>query len=545
LIWVSLSGLLSGLAYPGKPWNQFAFFAWFSLVPLLIVLIKTHSFKQSLLYIIVYFEIFTLIVGWWISLISPWGFIGTLATQLTITAIPPFFLFLYLNREMGWFYALISFPFILCGWEWAAQKIEFSWGNIVFGNTQANYIYFNQIADITGVWGISFWLFLLNTIITMIILHSFKTKSSRKILFSSLLSVSGLLLIFCIPLGYSYYCLSNQDRYLKNDNAVNVSIIQPCIDPNKKWENRAETTLKTAVEMTDSFLFNSKDQTDLIVWPEAVIAYYLYNTPEIRDYIFSYIHKWNLPLLTGVLDVISIYPSSSYTKKTETIPPKYLSYYNAVTMISPQLVYAYEIQKINLKEVKFYYKQTLIPFFEYIPYIKILGFLSELMIEQGSKIQYSKGRSPEIFAFAAQNLKTYHVGSILCSDQFYPSLSAEIVNLNTDFMVLQANEGWFGYSQGTYQLSAITRLRAIEARRSFVRSSMTGLSFFIDPLGRIYGELPWWKPGWITSPVAIGHYSSFYCSHIDYLPKTCLVIVLILLGTVTLKKYIITKSYSL
>ena len=88
-------------------------------------------------------------------------------------------------------------------------------------------------------------------------------------------------------------------------------------------------------------------------------------------------------------------------------------------------------------------------------------------------------------------------------------------------LALITNEGWFSKTHGEYQMAAFTRLRAIETRRSIARAANTGVTGFIDPLGRIYDQAPWWSEQTVIGNVRLSNEMSWYVRYTDYLPKAC------------------------
>jgi apolipoprotein N-acyltransferase len=69
------------------------------------------------------------------------------------------------------------------------------------------------------------------------------------------------------------------------------------------------------------------------------------------------------------------------------------------------------------------------------------------------------------------------------------------VETGANVLVNLTNDAWYGKSSAPYHSMAMTVLRAVETRRSIVRSANTGISGFIDPLGRVEGAsdifVPW------------------------------------------------------
>ena len=112
---------------------------------------------------------------------------------------------------------------------------------------------------------------------------------------------------------------------------------------------------------------------------------------------------------------------------------------------------------------------------------------------------------------------------------------AEFVKNGADFLTIITNDGWFSKSYGPYQHAAFARLRCIETRRWMARSANTGISFFIDKFGRTYGEIPWWTPLTTTENIGLSKELTFYVRHIDWFPKLCLAItIVIIIGTISL-----------
>src|SRR5262249_35468908 len=99
-----------------------------------------------------------------------------------------------------------------------------------------------------------------------------------------------------------------------------------------------------------------------------------------------------------------------------------------------------------------------------------------------------------------------------------------------DFLVNMTNDGWFNGTEEHEQHLAISRFRAIEARRSLVRSVNMGISAVIDGNGRVVA-LP--GPTWgeskkvaaaFAATVPVDSRTSVYAMTGDWLPRGCAVL---------------------
>ncbi len=56
-------------------------------------------------------------------------------------------------------------------------------------------------------------------------------------------------------------------------------------------------------------------------------------------------------------------------------------------------------------------------------------------------------------------------------------------------MVSVTNEGFFGYTAAPYQSLAINVFRAVENKVAIARAATTGISCFINPVGKVIGRI--------------------------------------------------------
>jgi apolipoprotein N-acyltransferase len=141
-----------------------------------------------------------------------------------------------------------------------------------------------------------------------------------------------------------------------------------------------------------------------------------------------------------------------------------------------------------------YHKRVLMPFGEYTPMAEIFPFLKEMNASVGD---FSAGTGPAVFGLKLQaGLEaTLSVAPLICYEEVQPQFAAESVRSGAHLLVGLSNDAWFGDTAAPHQHHMIAAFRAIENRRSFVRSTNSGLSALLDPFGRTVATLPTFGEG--------------------------------------------------
>lgn len=138
-----------------------------------------------------------------------------------------------------------------------------------------------------------------------------------------------------------------------------------------------------------------------------------------------------------------------------------------------------------------YSKTILVPGGEYLPWIDLMpcresiedfvhgvaGFLPDL----------DRGEGPKILVMEKDG-REYAFGVQICFENIYGRYCRRFVADGAQFMVNLSNEGWFKESSEFDQMMAMSLFRAVETRRSLFRSTNTGISSLIDPLGALPGR---------------------------------------------------------
>jgi apolipoprotein N-acyltransferase len=124
-----------------------------------------------------------------------------------------------------------------------------------------------------------------------------------------------------------------------------------------------------------------------------------------------------------------------------------------------------------------YDKQYLLAFGEYLPFGETFPVLYEMSPHSG---RFTPGKS-----FEPLKLDGHEIAVFICYEDIAPSFVNEIMaHGDPDLLVNITNDAWFGDTTEPWIHLALAKFRAIEQRRYFVRSTNSGVSAFIDPVGR-------------------------------------------------------------
>ena len=562
------SGLLLGLSFPFYPHVHLEVFGWVWMVPLLLALKSVTSFPRFLRNVYL-----TSLLGWsielaWLLTSNIWAGIAAFFFVALVMTVP-WVGFYCIRQALGWRWALWSLPMVWTGWDWVYHQSDGSIGWMGLGLTQANLYWLNQYIDLTGIWGITFWLVLFNVLVVRAI-EDWQAVRARfggqpatekvwSIAFRRVVAwgerkarlkpelQTGFLIqrlavvtaaMMCFPLAYSAYVLIRAAS--GSHKEISVLMIQPNIDPWHKSDQkaRAATLAKTAA-LTDAAVAAHKP--DLIIWPETAVPYVLLQDNAAREFVSRVVSQWETPLLTGMLD------QRTYRDPAER-PPRLVyeqrsqELFNAAVLLTPEPSRAGQAgeapaagRRFKVKSSEVYHKQVLMPFVERVPYSDQFPVLSHLAINFGARSNYDAGREATTFSFRDQQGREVRVGAPICWEVFYPVKFAEFVRQGANLLTLIANEGWFSQTNGLYQLEAFTRLRSIEVHRAIARCANTGMTCLIDPWGRIYDEAPWWSATTLAGKVKLSEEMSLYARYPDYFPKACVWLSLALAAAILIR----------
>ncbi len=211
------------------------------------------------------------------------------------------------------------------------------------------------------------------------------------------------------------------------------------------------------------------NKTSLIVAPETALPLLPQQLPE--GYWAALVQRFD----TGEQAALIGIPMGSYNE----------GYTNSMLGFKPGQVASWQ-----------YDKHHLVPFGEFIPPM-FKWFTDMMSIPLGDFNRGDLGQAP--FEWQGQRL-----GANICyEDLFGEELAVRFLKADTSptIFVNASNIGWFGNSVAIDQHLNISRMRALEFSRPFVRATNTGATVIIDHRGRVTAELPRYTQGVLTGEV--------------------------------------------
>ncbi len=130
-----------------------------------------------------------------------------------------------------------------------------------------------------------------------------------------------------------------------------------------------------------------------------------------------------------------------------------------------------------------YRKRRLVPFAEYHP--AVLGRWAPQNRIHGPQFTYTPGQGSQLFREGS-----VIIGAFICQEVMFPGLVRQTVKDGAQLLVSTGNDGVFASPIVAWEQANLATLRAVENRRCLLRSMKTGISAAIDPYGRVLSQAP-------------------------------------------------------
>ncbi len=489
-----ISGILLTITFPSANMEPVAFIA---LVPLLSAIsVQKNMSKSFMLGMITGVVFFGTLLFWvagirlyqvpqWLLVIG-WLFTTTVsALFIGIFAVCVNMLKARMSPLLS-IYNILAPAIIWTGLELIRSHFPmdgFPWG--ILGYSQYQNLILIQIAEFTGVFGVSFLIVLVNTAIAGVI--------SRIRCSWYGIGTTTVILSLCLVWGNIRF----QENFTSG-KPLNISVIQTNIGIDQSWE--WETSCEKILRMLDRLTKKAAESNpDLIIWTETAILSSPDTSLWTKSKLLSIINGLNSCLLIGAPHM------------TDT------NYHNSAFLISNKGRIIDRYDKIHL-----------VPFGEMIPNEELFPILRKVFPQAG---MYTRGERYTVFNQPARFC------TLICYEGIFGNLTRRFIKRGAEFMVNITNDAWTRTRAAYYQHFSMDVFRSVENRRYFIRAGNTGISAIINPSGRIEHLLDVGREGIINSRISLNNQLTFYSQFGDVFACFCLIIAIIGIGFQSMRNF--------
>ena len=405
--------------------------------------------------------------GWWYGLITnalvlywlivalwhftPFSALGYLATIAIIGL---------LTGVMFWFVvrirlALPGIPLwavLPVAWttlEWTIGHlgdIRFPW--LGLGTSLADARVLVQWADIAGARGVTLWLAWCNVVIVE---AAYDVRHMSYVV----RRLAPVLATIVAAFGYGLWRM----KTLPVHDVGVIGMVQPSEAFDEKFDPRRADSVVAKLLRHSRELLQQTPRPQLIIWPEAAIPDFLWRRPNWEAAITNLAHDSRVPIFTGV-----VWAEPGWRSQREP-------YYNAALLID---------STGEWKTHPVYAKHYLVPVTERVPFVPVKVFKAIPGLSNWSG-GFTPGRIEPVYPTALGRF-----GVIVCYESAFEDLPRNYRAYGADFFVNITNDAWFGHTTAPAQHASHLVMRAIETRMGVARAANSGMSEFVDPLGRAY-----------------------------------------------------------
>ncbi|WP_152049530.1 apolipoprotein N-acyltransferase [Tautonia marina] len=524
----AVSGLLLALAFePTGAW----WLAWVALVPFLRLVRSERPARSVFLGSWVGGLVFWLIAVEWVRASDPSAWPGWLALALVLSLWWPVALGLMrlMVRRLG-VPLMIAAPAAWIAVEFVRGLYPlngFQW--FFLSHSTASLTPLIQVADLTGAWGLSLLVMLVNAWLAELIERPrwIQTPSGRRPARGQVIRTALVVVALASSLIYGAVRLSQAEF----QPGPKVALIQSDIPQIFGGGPDPAEVLARFGRLVDQA---ATEQPNLIVLPETMFPYgwiaidpdlpraeyeaqldryspgsdpdhWSHVGGEVRDMLHRWTDRINTPMIVGI---------NSYF-----FQPGGLARYNTALLLQPQTT-----------ETQTYHKLHLVPFGEYIPWVKTIPWVLALTPFSADHMpSLDPGPKPSTL-----NLGPWRFGTPICFEDSVPHVARRLAAAPnghpTDILLNLSNDGWFRGTAAHQLHLASSILRAVELRMPVARSVNTGTSALIDGNGTVLAALdppardalPNAAEGVLTVEVPLDNRTSLYMKTGDWLPIACL-----------------------
>jgi apolipoprotein N-acyltransferase len=494
--------ICAGIALSASfPKTDLFFFAWAAFIPLMSVVFKA-SLPLSFSFAFLAGAVFNLQANFWlIDTIMLFSYDNFRISLITYVCFCIYFAFYW--GFWGLFSSIIkkycsnTLIFIIlsaCVWvilEYARTYILGNWPWLIIAYSQYKIPQLIQIAEFSGVYGISFAVILVNWLLYFGI-----ADKKRNYLFGAA-AVFAAIFVFGI-LRYDAFLNFGEGKAFK------AVAVQSNVEQYKKLDDSYGKEMLADLERTAADI--SKTDADLVVWSES----------EIIDLIPSDIEAFEAAdRAAKIAGGINIF-GAPHLDKDENLN-------NAVFCFDGKGSY-----------ISMHAKNHLVPFGEYMPFGEIYSEYAGIPNINDGLI---RGSDTNVFTYGELS-----VGALICSENLFPDIVRRFVLSGAKVLTSHTNDAWFFNSSALYKHFSANVLRAVESRKMIIVSANTGVCAIIDASGKVISKTNVCERTFLAGTFLQNGYLSFYVRYGDIFAVMCFLFIAFFAAFSFYKRYKINND---
>jgi len=426
---------------------------------------------------------------------------------LTLVVVPPIYAVYFLVTLPALKLADVLFPrhpHLLQAALWVCYEyflkssgfLAYSYGNL--GYSQHAFLPFIQIADTVGIWGISLVVVYPSALLGRAFADGL--AALREQWRRYLIPAAGFAVVFAGLVVYGLLAVvdTGADRQWK------VALVQQDVDPWKGGYSAYRTSLDVLERQSGKALTG---HPDIVIWSETsfvpAIDWHTRYRPDNQTYglvkeLRDFLSAQPVPFVVGNDD--------GQLKRVEEGQEARVDYNASILFDRGQIVDTYR-------------KLHLVPFTESFPFKKALPRIYGWLVNADTHF-WEKGTVYTVFEAGGVRFSTP-----ICFEDTFGYLCRGFVQRGADVLVNMTNDLWSSSVACAMQHMTMAVFRAVENRRSVVRSTNGGMTNIIDPNGRILASLPPFTEGFLSGSVPVHRgVTTIYTRWGDWFPLVVLVL---------------------
>ncbi len=367
-----------------------------------------------------------------------------------------------------------------------------------------------QIAELTGVAGLSFLIAFVNVIILTTAYRLVVEARTRVMRPHFDFTFTMAAIVGVLVFGFRATQVSPAAKTLR------VTAVQSNVPQNQKFDPQFTRRIFDQFRRLSEIALRSNPPPELLVWPESSMPGPVLEDQESYKFVTDLAADADADFLLGTIDEDGG------------------DVYNAAILLSE-----------GGERVQIYRKVHLVPFGEFVPGRHTVPLLARIVGDQVPG-DFKAGKEHTVFTLTNGDVQ---VAPLICFEDTIGELARQFVvptetSPGANLLVDVTNDGWFQHSAGSHQHLANAIFRCIETRRPMLRAANTGVTCFINQFGRVTQELRDEIGSTFTEGVLSGdikvpseHELTFYARHGELFAKACAVITLIAIVLTSLTRW--------